>query len=94
MDSSREWKIKIQNHVAGHGMTMPSYELSFEGWDLTNPPEAVVDKKSFDVLVESLKYILELESCSYCEQCPPCGSGIYYARDAAEKALKATGQIS
>jgi len=47
----RTWKIKVQHIVSGHNDFMPAYTLPYEGWEMLNPPEFVVEKCEFDSVV-------------------------------------------
>lgn len=63
----RSWKVNIKDRVAGHGMSLPHYELPYDGWEMENPPSEVVDKCDFNKAIEALKYISK-----YCETTSAC----------------------
>lgn len=53
MNEPRVWPVIVKDRCAGHGMSLPSYELRYDGWEMKNPPKYVVD-------IEEYKKILNL----------------------------------
>lgn len=54
MSKVRVFKVKKSDRVAGHGMTLPCYELEYEGWELDNPPTEVIEKRHADQIAEAI----------------------------------------
>ncbi len=67
----REWTVRVTDRQAGHGMSMPCYELPYNGWEMENPPTRVVERSAYDKLAESLREAVEAMTMASAIICRP-----------------------